>query len=79
MLLNKGDAPTRLALGHHVQPGDWHSAFDPASPIVHIDKVSATNFDLGPHSVMVLLLESPVDLPWLRERLDRLMSRRSGG
>ncbi len=74
VLLNKGDAPARFALGEDLQPGRWRNAFDGSE--MGVEAGRSPELDVPAHGVAVWLLDAPVTDPALRERLDRLMSRR---
>lgn len=70
VLLNKGDAPARVAVDRLLQPGDWRDAGDGAT--VAID--GRIDLEVPAHGLRVLLRDAPVDAPALRAELQRLMA-----
>ena len=70
VLLNKGDAATRIEVKRYVQPGTWRDALDGGSV-----KVSgALQADVPAHGIRVFVLDAPVQQDALRAELDRAMS-----
>ena len=72
VLLNKGDAARTIRLDPLVEPGDWRDGFDGAA--VRID--AALALEVPAHGVRVLLLDRPLALPALRERLLAAMAHK---
>ncbi|WP_207949542.1 alpha-amylase family glycosyl hydrolase [Luteimonas aestuarii] len=65
VLLNKGDAATRIGIDALVQSGAWRDAFDGAT----VEIGERIDLEVPAHGVRVLLRDTPVDAPALRERL----------
>ncbi|MCR6662635.1 MAG: alpha-amylase family glycosyl hydrolase [Luteimonas sp.] len=70
VLLNKGDAATRIVVGDLVQPGEWRDAF--GDGVVAID--DRIDIEVPAHGVRVLLRDVPVDVPALQQRLRKSMA-----
>ncbi len=66
VLLNKGNAPERFAIGAMAQKGRWRSAIDGRER--QID--GPVELTVGPHDVEVLLRNAPITSPALLEALE---------
>jgi len=75
VMINKGDSPATFDLGAQLQPGPWRSAFADDAALA-FDGDSEVARTIAAHDVAVWLLDAPITLPSLRERLDQLMTRR---
>ncbi len=65
VLLNKGDAATRVVVDELVQPGQWQDAFE--GGVVSID--DRIDIEVPAHGVRVLLRDVPIDAAGLLGRL----------
>ncbi len=65
VLLNKGDAATRVVVDELVQPGQWRDAFE--GGVVSID--DRIDIEVPAHGVRVLLRDAPIDAAGLLGRL----------
>lgn len=65
VLLNKGDAATRIVVDELVQPGQWRDAFE--GGVVSID--DRIDIEVPAHGVRVLLRGAPIDAAGLLGRL----------
>jgi len=73
VLLNKGDAPAKLAVSDHLQPGTWRDAFTGRTQRVR-DRLQA---EVPAHGVRMFLLDAPITRADTRARLAELMERKS--
>mgnify|MGYP000845513984 CR=1 FL=1 len=73
VMLNKGDAPARLAVTDYLQAGQWRDAFTGRVQRVR-NRLQA---DVPAHGVRVFLLDAPITRQDTRARLADLMARKS--
>ncbi|KRA44466.1 alpha-amylase family glycosyl hydrolase [Pseudoxanthomonas sp. Root630] len=73
VLLNKADAPAKLSVSDHLQPGQWRDAFTGKTQRVR-NRLQA---DVPAHGVRVFLLDAPITRADTRARLAELMARKA--
>jgi cyclomaltodextrin glucanotransferase len=76
VLLNKGDTPAQITVSEGLSPGAWRDAVSGREHKVTAPAAGLTA-TVEAHGVQVLLLDAPVDNPWLEQRLEALMRRAS--
>ncbi|MBJ7517872.1 MAG: cyclomaltodextrin glucanotransferase, partial [Stenotrophomonas sp.] len=70
VLLNKGNAATRIEVKRYVQPGTWRDALEGGS----VEVSGTLQADVPAHGIRVFVLDAPVQQDALRAELDRAMS-----
>ncbi len=73
VLLNKGDAATRMTVGRYLQPGEWRDAMDGSV----VQATEALSAEVPAHGVRVLLFDGAITRADLREQLGVLMARKA--
>ncbi|WP_411834990.1 alpha-amylase family glycosyl hydrolase [Pseudoxanthomonas mexicana] len=73
VLLNKGDAPRRMAVEEYLEDGPWRDAFSGRTQRVR----GRLQADVPAHGVRVFLFDRPLTREDTRRRLDDLMARKS--